>query len=206
MKRNLPDRASDVSLAIWRHLELALARSGSERPVHAREPCMAPRFEVDPMWPKPLPNHWVIGMTIGVSVDAQDHIWIIHRQGSLEAKGDLHATPNPPAAECCLPAPPVLEFDQDGNLWAAGAGRARATIGRTPTTASRSTTKATCGSAATAADAAAQDAESDATEQGPQPAGRAIQGQLILKFTQDGKFLMQIGHPGQSKGSNDVEI
>ena len=46
---------------------------------------MAPRFEVDPMWPKPLPNHWILGQTIGVSVDAQDHIWIIHRAGSLEA-------------------------------------------------------------------------------------------------------------------------
>src|SRR5262245_30280272 len=40
---------------------------------------MAPRFEVDPLWPQPLPNHWLLGQTIGVSVDAQDHIWIIHR-------------------------------------------------------------------------------------------------------------------------------
>ena len=48
----------------------------------------APRFEVDPMWPKPLPNHWLLGKTIGVSVDAQDHIWIIHRAGSLEADGN----------------------------------------------------------------------------------------------------------------------
>ncbi len=46
----------------------------------------APRFEVDPLWPKPLPNHWILGQTIGVSVDAQDHIWIIHRAGSLEAR------------------------------------------------------------------------------------------------------------------------
>ena len=44
----------------------------------------APRFEVDPLWPKPLPNHWILGQTIGVSVDAQDHVWIIHRAGSLE--------------------------------------------------------------------------------------------------------------------------
>ena len=70
----------------------------------------APMFEVDPMWPKPLPNHWIMGMTIGVSVDAQDHVWIIHRQGSLEP-GELHATTNPPIAQCCAPAPPVLEFD-----------------------------------------------------------------------------------------------
>src|SRR5579863_10722939 len=75
----------------------------------------APRFEVDPMWPKPLPNHWILGQTIGVSVDAQDHVWIIHRAGSLEA-GEQHATTNPPTAQCCAPAPPVLEFDEEGNL------------------------------------------------------------------------------------------
>ena len=75
----------------------------------------APRFEVDPMWPKPLPNHWVMGATIGVSVDANDHIWIIHREGSLEAK-EKYATMNPPAALCCAPAPPVLEFNEAGDL------------------------------------------------------------------------------------------
>src|ERR1700733_15105885 len=77
---------------------------------------MAPRFEVDPMWPKPLPNHWVQGMTIGVSVDAKDNVWIIHRQGSLEPKEvyqiakDKSGNPSP-AAECCTPAPPILAFD-----------------------------------------------------------------------------------------------
>src|SRR5581483_11912243 len=76
---------------------------------------MAPRFEVNPLWPKPLPNHWILGQTIGVSVDAQDHIWIIHRAGSLEP-GELHATTAPPTAQCCAPAPPILEFDEDGNL------------------------------------------------------------------------------------------
>src|SRR3979411_623273 len=75
----------------------------------------APMFEVDPLWPKPLPNHWLMGMTIGVSVDAQDNVWIIHRQGSLE-KGELHATTNPPTALCCAPAPPILEFTPAGNL------------------------------------------------------------------------------------------
>src|SRR5437868_1865808 len=69
----------------------------------------APRFEVDPMWPKPLPNHWVMGATIGVSVDAQDHIWIVHRPGSLE-RMETYAGQNPPLSECCSPAPPVLEF------------------------------------------------------------------------------------------------
>ena len=73
----------------------------------------APRFEVDPMWPKPLPNHWVQGNTIGVSVDSKDHIWIIHRAGSLEAMETYAATNR---AECCKPAPAILEFDEDGNL------------------------------------------------------------------------------------------
>src|ERR1017187_658024 len=65
---------------------------------------MAPKFEVDPMWPKPLPNHWIIGQTIGVSVDANDHIWIIHRGAALE-RMETYAAANPPAAECCSPAP-----------------------------------------------------------------------------------------------------
>ena len=75
----------------------------------------APRFEVDPMWPKPLPNHWIMGNTIGVSVDSKDHIWIIHRAGSLEREGDL-CRDESAAPQCCAPAPPVLEFDQDGDL------------------------------------------------------------------------------------------
>src|ERR1700749_1923536 len=85
---------------------------------------MAPHFEVDPVWPKPLPNHWLMGNVIGVSVDTKDHIWIIHRQGSLEAMENYGAA-NPPGpkrqkgvveSECCVPAPPVLEFDEEGNL------------------------------------------------------------------------------------------
>src|SRR5215471_11052860 len=56
----------------------------------------APMFEVDPLWPKPLPNHWVLGNTIGVSADGQDHIWIIHRQGSLEAM-ELYGVANAPS-------------------------------------------------------------------------------------------------------------
>src|SRR5215469_13826651 len=70
-----------------------------------------PTFEVDPMWPKPLPNHWVIGQTIGVSVDAQDHIWIIHRQGSLELK-ETYSSQNPPMADCCTVAPPAMSWNQ----------------------------------------------------------------------------------------------
>ena len=75
----------------------------------------APMFEVDPLWPRPLPHHWVIGMTIGVSVDAQDHVWILHRPESL-SNNESGASLTPPIGSCCVPAPPVLEFDQAGNL------------------------------------------------------------------------------------------
>ena len=53
----------------------------------------APRFEVDPLWPKPLPNHWIMGQTIGVSVDAQDHIWIIHRAGAERSTARMKSLP-----------------------------------------------------------------------------------------------------------------
>jgi len=75
----------------------------------------APRFEVDPMWPKPLPNGWLLGQTIGVGIDAKDHVWIVHRVDSLQAT-ETAAAQNPPTGACCKPAPPVLEFDTDGTL------------------------------------------------------------------------------------------
>ena len=175
----------------------------------------APRFEVDPLWPKPLPNHWVLGNVIGVAADAQDHIWIIHRQASLEPM-ENYAAANPPGpkrrpgvveAECCAPAPPVLEFDQQGNLinswggpgegydwpetnhgifvdykgnvWIGGNGRPRP------------------GKAAAAPGGAAPESQNT-------PPGY-YNDNMVLEFTQSGKFLMQIGKPGQSKGSNDLE-
>ncbi len=81
----------------------------------AQDTVQAPRFEVDPMWPKPLPNGWLLGQTIGVGVDAKDHVWIVHRVDSLLAT-EIGAAQNPPTGKCCKPAPPVLEFDTDGTL------------------------------------------------------------------------------------------
>ena len=159
----------------------------------------APAFEVDPFWPKPLPNHWLIGMTIGVSVDAQEHVWIVHRQGSLEP-GELHASTNPPMAQCCAPAPPVLEFDQAGNLLRHWGGPGQ---GYDWPNSNHGITIDYKGNVWIGGNG-----------RGPQGGGGDNEGQvgggrfydnMVLKFTQDGKFLMQIGKPNQSKGSNDVE-
>lgn len=81
----------------------------------------APRFEVDPVWPKPLPNKWVMGNVIGVGVDARDHVFIVHRNDTYAAT-EIGAAQNPPTSECCVPAPPVIEFDQAGNVVAAWGG------------------------------------------------------------------------------------
>ena len=76
----------------------------------------APIFEVDPFWPQPLPNHWVLGSVVGVGVDSRDHVYIIHRQAPLNERTEIGAAQDPPTGECCIPAPYVLEFDPDGNL------------------------------------------------------------------------------------------
>jgi DNA-binding beta-propeller fold protein YncE len=162
----------------------------------------APRFEVDPLWPKPLPNHWIMGQTIGVSVDAADHVWIIHRGGSLEP-GELHATTNPPTAQCCAAAPPVLEFDQAGNLLASWGGKGN---GYDWPDSNHGITVDYKGNVWIGGNG-----------RGPTPAGKqqvldesqvggvqSFADNMVLKFTQDGKFLMQIGKPRSSKGSNDI--
>jgi len=74
----------------------------------------APRFEVDPMWPKPLPNHWVLGNVIGVWADERDHIWVVHRGSDTLANNEKGLELK--SADCCAGAPPVLEFDASGAL------------------------------------------------------------------------------------------
>jgi DNA-binding beta-propeller fold protein YncE len=74
----------------------------------------APRFEVDPFWPKPLPNHWVLGQTIGVWVDDQDLVWIINRGSATLAANEKALEMK--TGDCCAGAPPVLAFDASGNL------------------------------------------------------------------------------------------
>ena len=75
-----------------------------------------PLFEVDPLWPKPLPNHWVLGSAVGVGVDSRDHVFVIHRRGSFNERTEIGAFTDPPTGECCIPAPNILEFDPEGNL------------------------------------------------------------------------------------------
>jgi len=83
------------------------------RPAHAASGAEAPTFEVDPFWPKRLPNHWILGPVTGLAIDARDHVYIVHRTDRYMPQ-EIGLKNN--VSECCAPAPQVLEFDADGNL------------------------------------------------------------------------------------------
>ncbi len=131
----------------------------------------APRYEVDPLWPKPLPNHWVLGNVIGVSVDADDHIWIIHRGSPSLSIHENQLEKN--AGDCCAAAPPVLEFDQAGNLLRHWGGPA---AGYDWPTSNHGIFVDYKGNVWIG--------------------GNGGPDSQVLKFTKDGKILMQVGKPG----------
>jgi hypothetical protein len=143
----------------------------------AGEPAV-PRFAVDPYWPKPLPGNAILGQVAGIAVDSKDHIWILHRPGTLldDEKG---AQANPPATMCCTAPPAVLEFDQDGNLLRSWGGPGPG----------YDWPKNEHGIYV--------DLAGDVWLGGNDPMDNQI-----LKFTGDGKFLQQIGKAGPSEGSN----
>jgi DNA-binding beta-propeller fold protein YncE len=164
----------------------------------------APRFEVDPLWPKPLPNHWILGSVTGVAVDRQDHVWVVHRGAdSLNAKTEMGAATTPPTAEtCCLPAPPLLEFDQAGALvghWG-GAGQGY-DWPRTPGGIAVDVNGNVWIAAAGWPESAAASGRGAATASDPP---RPVDAH-VLKFTGDGKFLLQIGQSGKP-GANDSQV
>jgi DNA-binding beta-propeller fold protein YncE len=143
----------------------------------------APMFEVDPFWPKPLPNHWVLGSTIGVGVDSRDHVFIVHRGlSTLNERTEAGAATNPPTGECCLPAPPVLEFDPEGNLVNSWGGPGD-------------------GFTWPSSNHGISIDHMDNVWIG----GNGEGDSHVLKFTHDGQFLMEIGVPGQETNSNAMD-
>ena len=178
---------------------------------------MVPKFEVDPFWPKPLPNHWVQAMTIGLSMDSHDNVWIIHRPQTLEQK-ESYATRG--ESDCCIAAPDVLEFDPAGNLirhW--GRDQVKGSGHDWPSS-NHGITVDKDGNVWLGGNGAAQPgpAPGSAEQFAPRPnapapvAFREGGGEIgtyhdsfILKFTPDGKYLGQIGKANGSKGSLDTE-
>ena len=182
----------------------------------------APSLEVDPMWPRPLPNHWLLGSVTGVAVDAQDHIWVVHRgYDSMTARTEIGAATTPKTAdECCVPAPPVLEFTADGTLvghwggpsdkyeWPVSPGAiavdAKGSVWITaagppqiPGSANATARRATTATGGATAPAAGTTSGGGRAAAPPRPADAHV-----LKFSRSGEFLLQIGKAG-APGGND---
>ena len=148
-------------------------------PVAAQE--KVPQFQVEASWPKPLPNNWILGQVAGIATDKYDHIWIVHRPTSLNPR-ERAAEQTPPEAKCCVAAPPVLEFDTSGNLLRHWGGPGNG-------------------------------------YQWPESehgifiddndfvwlAGNGKKDGQLLKFTMDGKFVLQIGKQASGNDSNSTE-
>jgi len=139
-----------------------------------------PKFQVDPMWGVPLPNNWALGQTGGIFVDAQDHIWLNQRPRTMTDREKRGSDPKA-HVKCCVAAPPVIEFDQNGKVVQAWGG-------------------------------SGQGYEWQKNEHGifvdhnnfVWVGGNDPQDGQVLKFTRDGKFVMQIGKAGPVTNSNDT--
>ena len=145
-----------------------------------RGPEPAPVFELDTSWPKPLPNNWGLGQVWGVAVDARDHVWVVHQTNSPRYMAPIEEAGKDPA-------PAVLEFDQEGNLlqawgeagqggWTQGAGRAFP------------------------AQAINVDWEGNVW------VSEETRGNAVVKFSPEGRFLLQIGHVTRTNGSGDTTL
>ncbi len=165
-------------MIVWLSAAMMVVVAG---PTTAQNASVVPQFQVDPFWPKPLPNNWLLGQVSGIATDKYDRVWVVHRPRSLTPR-ERAAEQSPPEAKCCVAAPPVLAFDQSGNLirhWG-GAG---------------------------------QGYEWPESEHGifiddndfVWLAGNGKMDGQLLKFTMDGKFVLQIGKQGQGNDSNSTE-
>lgn len=141
----------------------------------------APLFQVDPYWPKPIPNGWLYGTVIGVATNAQDNVFIVHRQ-NITANTEDGAQQDPPLAECCSAAPPVLQFDPAGNLVRAWGGPVATGEYVWP--------ESNHGLAV--------------DDEGNVWIGGNGGDSHVLKFTEDGRYLATYGEPLQATDSNSL--
>ena len=147
-------------------------------------------FEVDPTFPQTLPNDWIVGQVSGIAVDSRDHVWVAHRPVSLSALR-AGAAQDPPIAMCCVPAPPILELDPDGNVVQGWGGPSETGEHDWPEE----------------EHGIFVDHE-DNVWVGGGAANAGFSGHYVLKFTRDGEFLFQIGAgdgPDATGGSQDIE-
>ena len=104
-------RANAVVLAVALGVTGLLAGLGAQGPSTPGQ--SAPRYKVDPDWPKPLPNKWKIGGVIGLGIDQNDDVWVYQRPSdltSLELEAELGVS------DCCVRAPAMIHIGKDGTV------------------------------------------------------------------------------------------
>ena len=165
-------KAAVFSFAAWFFLTSLCAKALAQT-------APPPRYKVDPFWPKELPNNWIVGQIGGMAVDRNNHIWVLQRPRS-DTPDEISADPSSPrAAMCCVPAPPVLVFDADGNLLKYWGGPSKGYDW--------------------------PDSEHGIFVQRDGTVwigGNGPTSRQVLKFTNDGKFLGQIGHPAKGPANS----
>jgi DNA-binding beta-propeller fold protein YncE len=188
--RNLRTTVLTAAFGAALLLPVAAARPSAEQAKPA-----APTFKVDPAWPLEMPNHWIMGAVTAVFVDAKQHVWVAHLPETLTEE-ELYEEPwkvgtgveagKPKPAQmgtCCKAAPPILEFDPQGKL-VQGWGQGSFT---------------------------------DFSDWPRDPHGLFVDHQdnvwvgshsrhRVMKFTRNGKLLLQIGEYEKVGGSADTKL
>lgn len=153
-------------------------KAGAAAAAGSRNTLPAPQYVVDPFWPHQLPHNWILGQIAGLAVDSHDHVWVLQRPRTLTVD-ELGATQTPPRSQCCTAAPAVLEFDDQGSVLRSWGGPGY--IADWPKN---------------------EHAIWVDREDHVWIGGNGSGDRQILKFTADGHFLMQIGHPSDAPADN----
>ena len=193
MKRSLYTSATFLAILVMLGAGQSMFNNGIS--AQDRGEVRTPSFKIDPLWPKPLPNHWVLGSVTGVAVDPRDHIWIVHQGADSLHNNEKGGILKPPTG-CCVPAPQVLEFDSGGNLLSHWGGPGEGYDWP------QFTGGITIDHQGNVWIAAAGKPEPPATGGASPASPPSPQDAHLLKFSREGRFLLQIGKSGKVEGSD----
>ena len=141
-----------------------------------------PMFQVDPSWPKEMPNLWILGSVTSVFVDSKNHVWITHLPETLTPE-ETSAVQDPPIGECCVPAPVVIEFDADGNVVQGWGDPSTQDVSEFP-----------------------RNAHGLFIDHNDHVWIGTFRHHRVMKFTRSGQLLMTIGEYDNNRGSNDTNF